>query len=201
MSKISARWVPRLLSADQKLIRTRASKDGLELVHQDPKDFWRRFVTVDETWVHHYTPETKQDSKQWMTKDESAPVKAKVTSSAGKVMATVFWDSKGVLFVDYLQKGKTITGQYYATLLNRLDDVIREKRPGLQKKKVLFHQDNAPAHKSSVAMAKLHELRYQLVEHPPYSPDLAPCDFFCSPSSSGNFRGRNFPVTLKLLMP
>jgi len=116
-----------------------------------------------------------------VSKGESAPVKAKTTPSAGKVMATVFWDSKGVIVVDYLQKGMTITGKYYVALLDRLDEAIRIKRPGLQKKKVLFHHDNAPAHRSAVARAKLRELRYKLVAHPPYSPDLVPCDFFLFP--------------------
>lgn len=59
MSKLSARWVPRLLRADQKLIRLRASKAGLEWIHHDPKNFWRCIVTIDETWVHHYVPESK----------------------------------------------------------------------------------------------------------------------------------------------
>jgi len=46
--------------------------------------------------------------------------------------------------------------------------------------KVLFHHDNAPAHTSALAKAKLFELGYELLPHPPYSPDLAPCDFFFS---------------------
>ena len=53
-----------------------------------------------------------------------------------------------------------------------------KKRPGLQKKKIIFHQDNAPAHKSVLAIGKLRDLHYELLEHPPYSPDLAPSDFF-----------------------
>ena len=53
-------------------------------------------------------------------------------------MASVFWDAEGILFIDYLEKGKTITGEYYSNLLPRLDKKIREKRPGLQKKKSSF---------------------------------------------------------------
>ncbi|GFV42101.1 histone-lysine N-methyltransferase SETMAR [Trichonephila clavipes] len=51
----------------------------------------------------------------------------------------------------------------------------------LQKKKILFHQDNAPSHTSAVAMAKIYELRFELLDHPPYSPDPAPNDFFLFP--------------------
>jgi hypothetical protein len=44
--------------------------------------------------------------------------------SAGKVMASFFWDAKGILLIDYLQKGKIINGEYYANLLNRLKTAI-----------------------------------------------------------------------------
>jgi len=54
------------------------------------KEFLRRVVTVDETWIHHYTPETKQQSKQWISPGESAPKKAKTGLSAGMVTATIF---------------------------------------------------------------------------------------------------------------
>ena len=46
----------------------------------------------------------------------------------------------------------------------------------MKKKEVLFHQDNAPCHKSLATMAKLNELSFELLPHPPYSPDLAPID-------------------------
>jgi hypothetical protein len=42
--------------------------------------------------------------------------------SAGKVMASVFWDADGILFIDYLEKGKIITGEYCSNLLTRLDE-------------------------------------------------------------------------------
>ena len=96
-------------------------------------------------------------------------------------MATVFWDSHGIILIDYLQNGKTITGAYYASLLDKLKAELAEKRPHLQKKKILFHQDNAPSHTLSTAMAKIYELRFELLDLPPYSPDLAPSDFFLFP--------------------
>jgi len=123
-------------------------------------EFLRRFITMDETWVHHFTPETKEQSKQWTEKGESAPNKAKTVPSAGKIMASVFWDACGIILIDYLQKGRTINGEYYANLLQRLGDEIKEKRPHLAKKKVLFHQDNAPVHTSIIAMAKINELKF-----------------------------------------
>ncbi|KAH0816471.1 hypothetical protein GEV33_006320 [Tenebrio molitor] len=164
----------------------------LDLFKRNPAEFLRRFITVDETWIHHYTPETKQQSKQWIGAGESVPKKAKTVPSAGKVMATVFWDSRGVVLIDYLQKGKTITGAYYSSLLDKLNEAIKAKRPHLAKKKVLFHHDNAPAHTSRIVTAKLEELRFEVVPHVPYSPDLAPSDFFLFPNLKKWLGGRRF---------
>ncbi|QQP51330.1 Mariner transposase [Caligus rogercresseyi] len=177
MKKLSARWVPRLLTIDHKRNRD---------------EFFCRFVTVDETWIHYNTPETKQQSKQWVLKGESAPKKAKVGLSANKVMATVFWDARGVIHIDYLQKGRTMNGEYYTSLLDRFNEDLKKKRPHLAKKKVIFHQDNARVHTCVVSMAKFYELRYELLPHPPYSPDLAPSDYFLFPNLKKRLAGKRF---------
>lgn len=192
MRKLSARWVPRLLTIDNKRIRLNCSKASLELFNRNPDDFLRRVVTVDETWIHHYTPETKQQSKEWTLVGESAPKKAKSVQSAGKVMATVFWDAKGIILIDFLEKGKTITAAYYSELLTRFDAKLKETRPHLARKKVLFHHDNAPAHSSGIVAAKIHQLGYELLPHPPYSPDLAPCDYFLFPNLKVWLGGKRF---------
>jgi len=81
-------------------------------------------------------------------------------------MANVFWDVKGIIFIDYLEKGKNITSEYYVILLQCLSLEIKEKQPRLAKKKVLFYRDNVPAYSSIVAMAKIHELKFELLAHP-----------------------------------
>ena len=192
MRKLSARWVPRLLTIDHKRNRVTVSQECLALFNRNMDEYLRRFVTVDETWIHHNTPETKQQSKQWVSQGESAPKKAKVGLSANKVMATVFWDARGIIFIDYLQKGKTVNGEYYANLLSQFDEELKKKRPHLAKKKVLFHQDNARVHTCAVSMAKIHELGYELLPHPPYSPDLAPSDYFLFPNLKKWLGGKRF---------
>lgn len=106
------------------------------------------------------------------------------------MLASVFWDAKGILFVDYLQTGKTINSDYYCILLDQLDAKIHEKRPGLQKKKIIFHQDNAPAHTAQKTIAKISELKYELLQHPVYSP--APSDFWLFSHLKKFFRGKRF---------
>ncbi|KAK3102594.1 hypothetical protein FSP39_012473 [Pinctada imbricata] len=71
----------------------------------------------DETWIHHLT-------------------------SAGNVMASVFWEADGVLLIDFLQKGQTINDTYYASLLTQLQESIKIKRRGKLTKGVLFLPDN-----------------------------------------------------------
>ena len=63
----------------------------------------------------------------WTGRGESVPKKAKTVLSAGKVMATIFWDSHGIVLIDYLQKRKTITGEHYASLLDRFNAIRKEK--------------------------------------------------------------------------
>ena len=75
----------------------------------------------------------------------------------------------GILFIDYLEKERALNSEYYMVLLVRLEKEIPKKRPQMKKKKVLFHQDNAPFYKSIATMA-LHELHFELLPHPPYSP-------------------------------
>ena len=72
-------------------------------------------------------------------------------------MASVFWDADGILMVDYLEKGQTINGQYYASLLRQLRENIKLKCCRKLSKGVLFPQDNAPVHKSVIAMAVIND--------------------------------------------
>ena len=95
-------------------------------------------------------------------------------TSVGKVLASGFWDAQGILFIDYFEKGRTINSKYYIALLVSLKEEIAKKRPQMKKKAVLFHQNNAPCHKLIATVAKLHELHFELLLHPLYSPDLAP---------------------------
>jgi hypothetical protein len=72
---------------------------------QQGEEFLSRIVTGDETWVHHYEPESKGQSMEWKHLGSPTKNKFKTQSSAGKVMLTVFWDSKGPILEDYLEKG------------------------------------------------------------------------------------------------
>ena len=191
MRKLTARWVPKSLSKEQMATRASVCSGLLKRLRSKDK-FLLRLVTVDETWVHYYEPENKTQSRQWVGPGSPRPKKFKTQPSAGKVMATVFWDTKGVILLDILPKKSTITGAYYANLLDQLRNAIREKRRGKLTKGVLLQQDNARVHTCKVAMDALERNGYELIPHPAYSPDLAPSDFFLFPNLKKDMRGRQF---------
>ena len=149
-------------------------------------------VTMDETLIHLFTSESNQLSVEWTAAGESHPKRPMTQTSAGKVLASVFWDAQDILFIDYLEKG-TINSEYYTALLVRLKEEItkkKKKRPKMKKKKGLFHQDNAQGLKSIATMAKLHELHFELLLHPPYSPDLVPNDYWLFPDLKRMLQGK-----------
>ena len=135
MRKLFSKWVSRLLRPNQKQQRFEKSERCLELFKLGKRDFPRRYVTMDKTWIHHYTPETKRSSAEWTAAGESRLKRPKTQQWAGKVMASVFWDAHGILFIDYLEKSKTINSDYYMALMDRSSEEIKKKRPYMQNKK------------------------------------------------------------------
>ena len=95
-----------------------------------------------------------------------------------------FWDPKGILFVDYLQIGKTLNSEYYCNLLDQSKEKI-VKKDTVCRRKNPFHKDNAPCHKIiiTMTMAKIHECKFELLKHPPCSPASAPATSICLQNS------------------
>ena len=112
MRKLSAKWVPKCLNADQKRQRCQSSEQLLEFLRRYPNDFASRLVTMDETWLHQYDSETKQQSFEWRHSGSPQPKKFRAQKSAGKALASIFWDQDGILLIDYLPKGQTINAEY-----------------------------------------------------------------------------------------
>lgn len=137
MYKLLSKWIPRLFTPDQKQQSVYDSERCLGLFKRDKKDFLRRYVTMDETWIYYYTPESKRSSAEWKAAGESRPKRSKIRKSTGKIIS-VFRDPRGILFIDYLEKDKTINSEYYMALLDRLSVEIKKKQPHIQKKKCCY---------------------------------------------------------------
>jgi histone-lysine N-methyltransferase SETMAR len=80
-------------------------------------------------------------------------------------------------YYELLGPNKIINSEDYCQKLDRVNECLKEKRPHLVNRKVVFHQDNARPHVSKMTHQKIEELNWEIFDHPPYSPDLAPSDY------------------------
>jgi [histone H3]-lysine36 N-dimethyltransferase SETMAR len=180
--KFCARWVPKLLTDQHKNQRMAASLALLDAYDKDGDSFLDRIVTGDETWVKHVNCETKLQSMEWgHTKSPKKPRKCLQTLSARKIMATVFWDRKGVILIEFLERGATINAERYCQTLTNLRRTIQNKRRGKLSSKIVLLHDNARPHTANRTQGTLNDFKWEIFPHPPYSPDLAPSDYHLFP--------------------
>jgi transposase len=92
-------------------------------------------------------------------------------------MATVFWDRKGVLMVEFMQQGTTLTSEVYCETLKKLHRAIRNKRCGMLTSGVVLLHQNAGPHTVACTRALLEHFNWELFDLPPYGPDFAPSDY------------------------
>ena len=89
-------------------------------------------------------------------------------------MLCVWWDWKEIVHYELLSSNQTINSELYCEQLQRLQQAIERKRPELiNRRGVVFHHDNARPHTSLMTWQKLRELGWEVLMHPPYSPDIA----------------------------
>lgn len=197
--KLCARWVPKMLSDHHKTQRMGAALTFLQRYHDEGEDFLSKIVTGDETWVLYETEETKEQSKQWMhSSSPSKPKKFKRTFSNRKCMATVFWDRKGVLLVEFMERGTTITAASYGVTLQNLRRAIQNKRRGMLSSGFVLLHDNARPHTANATKNLLQRFGWEVFDHPPYSPDLAPSDFHLFPRMKKSLGGHHFATDNEL---
>ncbi|UYV64915.1 hypothetical protein LAZ67_3002413 [Cordylochernes scorpioides] len=192
MRRVAAKFVPKLLNCDQKQHRMNIANEMLDSVRDDP-NLLQWVIIGDEAWVYGYDVETKAQSSQWKLPHEPRPKKARQVRSNVKVLLTVFFDCRGVVHHEFLPQGRTVNKEYYLQVMRNLREAIRQKRPDLWKNKNwLLHHDNAPAHTSFLVRDFLAKNNTLMMPQPPYSPDLAPCDFFLFPKLKRPMKGRRY---------
>jgi hypothetical protein len=107
-------------------------------------------LTGDKSWFHNFDLEMKR-SMEWHHLDLPTKKKPKTMLSATKIMATVFWDSKGCILIEVLEHGKTINAAHYVLKLLKLSRTLSYKQPG---RKVILQHDNAWPHTAGLTFVK-----------------------------------------------
>ena len=110
-----------------------------------------------------------------------------------KVLLTIFFDCDVVVLHEFLQQGRTVNKDCYLEVMGRLREAIRQKHTELWKNQLwILHHDNAPAHTSMLVREFLAKNKTVIMPQPPYSPDLAPADFFLFPKLKTPMKGKRF---------
>jgi len=101
MRKVFARWVPEMLTNENKASRFTVCQAILSRHKGINSSFFSSIVTTDETWMPMFNPENKWQSAQWKHTDSPPLKKFWVTASAEKMMVAMFWDSEGVILMHF----------------------------------------------------------------------------------------------------
>ena len=191
--KICGRWVPHLLTDEQKQSRVRLASQVIEKYDKcDPRRF-EEIVTGDETWIYHFQPDSKAKNKVWGLSEGDRPVIVRCCKTSNRMLYAIFFVSKGSVLQIPVPKGSSVTGKFYReSVLTQLVDFYQKRRPRTGVRSIKLLQDNPPAHKSATVQEYLKESELDVLDHPPNSPDLAPCDFWLFPRLKEMLAGHCF---------
>lgn len=181
-------WVPHDLTPEQKNNRVQICHSLFIRHLKEP--FFKWIVTGDEKWIMY---ENLHNKNQWLSPGQIPVPVAKAGLHPMKVLLSVFWDCKGVIHFELLEMGQTINSDVYCKILDRLRDALIVKRPALiNRNKIIFHHDGARPHTAKVTQQKLKDFQWEIMPQPPYSPDIAPSDFYLFRSLQHFLRGKKF---------
>jgi [histone H3]-lysine36 N-dimethyltransferase SETMAR len=190
-------WVPHRLSAANKAKRVQIATELLNRYDLGTLQL-DSIVTGDEKWVLYVNVVRR---RSWVPEGGTPTPTAKPGLHPKKCLLSFFWDTEGKVFFENLfflgvvhweivPDGRTINAEFYCEQLDRVEAALQEKRSHNQD--VKFLHDNATPHTAKVTKTKLNQLRWEVLHHPPYSPDLAPTDFKAFRSLQNWLNGKEF---------
>ncbi len=204
LTKRAAKLVPHVLTPYQRQARVDFCRNFLHEFEGQP-DKLSKIITCDESYFHVYDPLSKQESREWLPRDVNRPQVARKEQSTKKLLFLPFFDRRGLIHFEFFNN-MTVNSEVFHQVLQCLRVSIRVRRGAaawIQRQLLRLHMDNASPHRSDIVQNCLRNMSISVLKHPPYSPDLSPCDFFLFPVMKKQMRGiefRTIPnVTQKIL--
>jgi histone-lysine N-methyltransferase SETMAR len=172
MRKVNFKWVPHSLSDSQKAARVQISQQLLDFLNSRSSRTLCNVYTGDETWVYLDNPRTSM----WIGADVERPTRTRRSVASPKRMFWVEFSRTGIGAVVMLPPGESFNKAFFTeSILPSIVEHRARNRPTKRACGTFLHLDNARPH---LAADEFEELGIRRLPHPPYSPDLAPCDFW-----------------------
>lgn len=189
MRLVTAKWVPHTLTDEIKYLRVDTAKHMLEILEAQRSTDFLKVITGDQSWFY-----LNNDAEfKWCDDDDPRPKKRKRTFDSRKVMITTFFGGNKIWMIDMLPEDTTYDAKYHVEhILPYLQAKVKEVRPLAQNHTFYLHLDNASPHTSKMASDFLQTSVFKRLPHPPYSPDLAPLDFYFHGFIKGRLKGNSF---------
>lgn len=194
VKKVAAKFVPHLLTSNNKAARVEFCNSMLSTFSNGQSPMVWDIITGDETWIRENDPRSINQRRVWCFESEEPLPQVRGSAWVGKQMVATFFSKAGHLVTVPVEHHRTVTAQWYTDIcLNAVFDAWSQRRPNDQLRHVRLHHDNAPAHTAIRTTDYLSLKGVRVLHHPPYSPDLAPADFFLFGFVKEKLRGREFP--------
>ena len=185
--------MPHLLTDEQKQSRVRFASQVIEKYDKCDPCHLQEIVTGDETCIYHFQPDSKAKNEVWVSSEGDRPLIARRCKTSNRMFYAIFFDLKGPVLQIPVLKGSSVTGKFYReSVLTQLVDFHQKSRSCTGVRSIKLLHDNAPAHKSAMVQEYLKESGLDILDHPPYSPDLSPCDFWLFPRLKEMLAGHRF---------
>ncbi len=125
---------------------------------------------------------------------EPRPQTPRRTLATAKVMILTFFDSRGMIYYEYVQRPQTVNQHVFRNIFRRFNAAYERRRPRCRVHGHKFiHLDNAPTHNAHLTLTLIEQLGWTRLPQPSYSPDLSPCDFWLYSRLKKNIKGVRFP--------
>ena len=173
---------PHVLTTAQKAVRIRLAGDLLLLLRDKKK--WPRIITGDESWIYL----NNFGKSEWLLPGEEPTIGSKKNIGDKKLLLIVFFSTSGIHYSEFLPEGEKVNPQVMCSVLSSISGVLKTDATH----PIWVHMDNARPHRAKTTQNKRLELHIQEAPHPPYSPDLAPSDFYLFGYLKGAISGSCF---------